>query len=411
MATSVSPARSGASPSFTLTATRPDRNVPIGRTTFALPAGLVGDLALPGLRQCELATAARGHCPASSRIGHVRALAGSGTEPPSLPGSVFLTKPRVPGDPAGLSVVVPAHLGPVDAGVVIVGVRIQLRSDGGLTTTSDPIPALQLGIPLALRRLTVTIDRHGFMRNPTSCGARPAFGHFDALGGGSADAASAIALSGCERLPFAPRFRVALGARHRTGPRSHPPLTTRVEMGSGEAAIRTAHVTLPSGLAANVDALNAACTPAALAAGTCSPHARIASAVAVSPLLGAPLRGPVYLVQTQPGHLPKLVVQLRGPLSISFEGFVKIGARGRIATTFPAVPDLPISTFILRFHGGAFGSLSATRNLCRRRLHLPATFTGHNGKVEHARPRIAVRGCPKPRRHPHRRRHRHRHRS
>ena len=68
----------------------------------------------------------------------------------------------------------PARLGPVDAGVVIVGVRLQLRPDGGLHVVSDPIPPLQLGIPLAIRTLTVTIDRDGFMRNPTSCGEKTA---------------------------------------------------------------------------------------------------------------------------------------------------------------------------------------------------------------------------------------------
>jgi hypothetical protein len=402
--TSVSDDQSGASPSsFTLTANRPDRNVPIGRMTFELPAGFVGDLALKGLTQCPLSVAAAGDCPASSRLGPVRAVAGSGSEPPTLPGSIYLTKPKAPGDPAGLSVVVPAHLGPVDAGVVIVGVRLQLRPSGGLTATSDPIPALQQGIPLALRQLAVTIDRKGFMRNPTSCGTTKPLGHFESLSGGTANVNATLTFKGCERLPFKPRFSVRLGARHRTGAGSHPPLTTTIAMGPGQAAIRRAHVTLPLVLAANLTAVNAACDPAALAAGTCSKHALAGSATAVSPLVSQRLSGPVYLVKTSPGKLPKLVVQLHGPLSISFEGFVKISASGQLSTTFPAVPDLPVSRFTLSFHSGHFGVLTATKSICRRTLRLASQFTGHNGRSVKLRPKIVVSGCPKPRHHTHRR--------
>lgn len=403
MGTDVGDPKAGASTSFTLTAVRPDRNVPIGGMTFALPAGLIGDLALKGLVQCSLKDAAHGDCPAASRIGTVAATAGSGTEPPTLPGTVWLTKPKLPGDPAGLSIKVPAQLGPVDAGTVIVGARLQLRPDGGLLATSDPIPALQLGIPLAMRRLVVRVDRDGFMRNPTSCGDHAALGHFDAIGGGSADVSSTLTTTDCGRLPFAPRLGAAIGGKHRTGAGAHPAFTTTIRQRDGEAGIRLARVRLPGALAANLTAVNAACTPEELAAGTCSRRALVATARALSPFIEGPITGPVYLVQRQVGKLPNLVVQLRTPIALQFEGTITIDKAGRITTTFRQVPDLPVTVFRLRFHGGAAGALTTTRNLCRKpALRLAVAFRGQNGKLVRQRPKIVLRGCPRHRHHAHR---------
>ena len=406
MTTAVSKTQAGGSPDFTLVANRPDRNIPVGRMTYDLPPGLVGNLALRGLVQCSLRAAAVGACPASSRLGPVVSVDGSGTEPPSLPGNVYLTKPRQPGDPAGLSVKVPARLGPVDAGVVIVGVRLQLRPDGGLHVVSEPIPALQEGIPLAIRKLTVRIVRDGFMRNPTSCGEKTAFGHFDSLGNEHADISSKLSIDGCDRLAFGPKIRAFIGAKHRTKVGSHPPFTTVITSGGEDATIRSAHVRLPKGVASNTRSLNAACATDAFAAGRCPPQSQVANAVALSPLLRDPVTGPVYLVKRPAGQkgLPRLVVQFRDPVALNLEGTVNIGKGGGIGTTFAVVPDLPITRFTLRFHGGAFGALALTKNICRRALRLPATFNGQNGRTVRSSSRMAVRGCRgarahKPRKH------------
>ena len=401
MSTAVSNAHAGATGGrFTLVANRPDRNIPVGRMTYDLPAGLVGDLALRGLVQCSLPSAAAGSCPASSKLGNVVSVDGSGTQPPSLPGEVFLTKPKVAGDPAGLSVKAPARLGPVDAGVVIVGAGLRLRPDGGLHVVSDPIPPLQLGIPLAIRTLTVKIDRAGFMRNPTSCGTKTALGHFDSIGSEHADISSKLTIDDCAKLRFAPRISAYLGARHATGVANHPPFTTVISTRGSDASIRSAHVRLPLGVATNTRALNAACAPDAFAAGRCGPRSQIATAVALSPLLRDPETGPVYLVRQTRG-LPRIVVQFRSPVALQLVGTVNIGANGGIGTTFGVVPDLPLTKFTLRFRGGAFGALALTRSICHGVLRLPATFHGQNGRTINARPRIAVRGCRKPR--PHRR--------
>ncbi len=395
---SVSTSRAAASPAFTLTVNRPDRNVPIARMRFALPAGLVGNLALKGLTKCSLAAAAANQCPASSRLGSVAAVAGSGSEPPTLPGNVYLTAPKAKGDPAALSVSVPAKLGPVDAGTVNVGARLQLRSDGGLNVTSDPIPALQQGIPLALRQLRIQIDRKGFMRNPTSCGTKPLTGSFDGLGGGNATASTTLTFSDCGKLPFHPRFRATLGAKHATGAGSHPPLSTVLTQRPGEAGLGRVRVVLPTAISTNLRAVNAACQPAAFAAGTCSSKARVGTARATSPLVSSALTGNAYLVSTGTGKLPKVAVALHGPLSFELDGIVTIGKGSNVTTTF-APPDLPVTRFSLTFHGGHLGALTASRNLCKGKIGLRAQFTGQNGKKLTTRPRFQMKGCAKPKKH------------
>jgi hypothetical protein len=189
-------------------------------------------------------------------------------------------------------------------------------------------------------------------------------------------------------------MRVFLGARGRTKRNAHPPFITVVSTRGTDAAIRRAHVRLPKALATNLRAVEAACEPADLAAGRCSKRAQVATATALSPLFDGPIRGPAYLVKRERG-LPKLVVQLRDPIALQFEGIVKVGSGGAIATSFPLLPDVALTTFTLRFRGGRYGALEATRNLCRGRLRLPAGFRGWNGKVARTRPKIGVRGCRK----------------
>jgi hypothetical protein len=395
MGTGVSNPQGGANTAFTLTFDRPDRTTPVGSVAFDLPPGLIGSLALPGLTKCSLANAAAGTCEASSRIGSVQAIVGSGGEPPTLQGSIFLTAPKVAGDPAGLSIYVPARLGPVDAGTVIVGQRLVLGNDGGLDVISDPIPALQLGIPLAIRRLIVNVDRDGFMRNPTSCGTKPATGAFQPLGGGATvNAASSIAISGCDRLPFSPSIRGVIGGRGLTTRLKQPQFTTTITQRAGEAAMRSAVVTLPKAVSTNLPTLRAACEPATYLARRCSARTVVATATAVSPLISRPLTGNTYLVRVPTGGLPKLMVELRGEVNLDLEGIVTI-RNSLVVTTFGAIPDLPLSSFQLKFRGGPEGVLTTVGDLCAG-PRLVSTFTGQNGKTAAQSPRLIPEGCTRP---------------
>ncbi|HEV7773300.1 MAG TPA: hypothetical protein VGO48_08470 [Conexibacter sp.] len=385
--------KSGGRTSYTLKFGRGDRDKRIGKVTFHLPRGLIGNLALSGLTQCPLADAAKATCAASSKIGGATVEAGSGPAPVSLPGDVFLTAPQVNGDPAGLSVLVRARVGPVDLGNVIVPVRLQLRSNGGLDATSD-IPQFQDGVPISPRLTSISITRDGFMRNPTGCDRRRSSGVFDGVGGGSVTTHAAFSLADCKSLAFSPRFAIKVGARGKTGAGSHPPLTTTVTQASGQAGISWVHVLLPRVLPSNSIGLDQACSQSAFDAGRCGTRAKIATAKATSPFVTRSLSGPVYLVK-QDRKLPKLVVQLRGPLSLDMTGQIKIGKGNKIATTFGTVPDLPVTRFSLSFHSGRFGIIAANANLCARKLFAPTELRGQNGKKQKDRPQITVNGCKK----------------
>ena len=384
--------RSGGRTTFRLDFGRGDRDRRIGSVTFRLPRGLVGDLALDGLTQCSLADAANGACSASSLVGSATAQVGSGPAPVTVPGDVFLTAPRVDGDPAGLSVRIDAQIGPVDLGDVIVPVRLQLRSNGGLNAIAD-IPQFEEGVPISPRLTTVSITREGFMRNPTSCGRRRSSGVFEGVGGGSVETHARFVLEDCRALAFSPRFAIAVGARGKTGAGAHPPLTTVITQPVDQAGIARVRVRLPRALPSNGIALAEACSQADFDARRCSRRARIAVARAHSPFVSRPLRGPVWIVKQEGGKLPKLVVQLRGPLAIDFSGQIKIGRGNRITTIFPTVPDLPVTRFTLRFHSGRFGIIGANTNLCARRFFAPMQFRAQNGERSDQRPQITVRGC------------------
>jgi hypothetical protein len=386
-------ARAGADTTFTLKFGRPDRDRRIDDVLFRLPAGLVGDLTLDGLDQCTSSAAASGSCPAASKVGTATVEAGSGPAPVSLPAEVFLTEPVVRGDPAGMSVKVPARVGPVDLGNVIVPVRLELRSNGGLNA-SAAIPQFEDGVPISPRLTSVTVDRSGFLRNPTACGKRRYSGVFDAVGGGSLRTSAAFTLSDCRALGFGPRIAVRLGARGKTRTNAHPPMTTVITQGRGQSGINWARVLLPRAIRSNLTGIGAACTQEQFDAGRCGRNANGGTATAVSPFVDEPLRGPVWLVRRGRGELPKLVAQLSGPLDIEIVGFPDVSDRsGKIVTTFRGLPDVPVSRFTLKLDSGRFGFLEAAENLCARPLPMPSTFRAWNGKSARRRPAISVQGC------------------
>jgi len=383
----------GQTTSYSLTFSRPDRDRHFDTATIKLPAGLVGNLALPGLTQCALEAADAGACRPSSRVGSAQVRLGAAGSQTTLGGDVFLTQARVAGDPAGLLVVVPAKIGAIDLGRTIIPVRLQLRPDGGLTASTQ-LPQFQDGVPTEIDSTTIAIDRPGFMVTPTRCGAQLYFATFTALGGGSAPAGFSGSLGGCEKLPFAPKLGVTLGAKGATAKGRQPSISTVLTQRRGEAGLRRVHVVLPAAMSTNLKALNAACTQAAYDAGRCGAGARAGSASAVSPLIAATLSGSAYFVKTTAGKLPKLVIALRGPLAIDVTGTLSVARNGQLATTI-AAPDLPVSRFALALRGGRGGVLINNRSVCAKRLVTLVQSTGQNGKKTTQRAATAVTGCVK----------------
>src|SRR5262249_2196148 len=97
--------------------------------TIHLPVGAVGSLAAVPL--CEFADVAAGTCSNDSKIGHLRSTVGYGDATLTVAGSIYLAKPDPahPGDAATIGVVIPAKVGPIDLGNVVLLNRIRLRTE------------------------------------------------------------------------------------------------------------------------------------------------------------------------------------------------------------------------------------------------------------------------------------------
>jgi hypothetical protein len=367
----------GADTALTVHIERPDRQARLLRSTVSLPPGLAGRLG--SVPACPVDQARAAACGEESRVGSARVVVGNGSEPLGLDARVYLTS-AYGGGVAGLAIVVPAKVGPIDLGTVVTLAKLKLRPDAGIDVETEDLPQIVDGIPTPYRTIDLTIDRPGFMVNPTSCAALPAHGAFTGAGGEQAGADATYQATGCDKQPYAPKLAATIGAAGQTGEGAHPPLTTVVTQAPGEANSRHVEVTLPAGLGADPQALGRACPQEQLDANACPSSAVVGSVRADTPLLPAPLQGPVLIVKPKGGLLPELALDLHGPISLRLRATVGFGPGGRLKTIFDGIPDVPLSRLALTFTGGKSGIVTAGKNLCgTSALKLDASFESHGG--------------------------------
>jgi hypothetical protein len=115
--------------------------------------------------------------------------------------------------------------------------------------------------------------------------------------------------------------------------------------------------------------------------------------------LDGPAEGPVYL-RSSDNKLPDLVVALKGPASAPFD--VELSARidsvrGGIRSTFAAIPDVPVSRFLLNMQGGKKGLIVNSRHLCHKpkRNRARSNIRGQNGRFAKTKPRVVALTCAK----------------
>jgi uncharacterized repeat protein (TIGR01451 family) len=388
--------QAGASSTVSVSVTRPDGHGYLSSIAAHLPPGLLGNVASVPL--CPAANVSAGTCPASSRIGGVEATAGPGSDPLQLPGTVYLGQGFGP-YPFSLSVVVPAVAGPYDLGNVKVRVGIQVNNDGSISVQSDPLPTILDGIPIQLRGATVTLDRPGFMFNPTSCAPQSLTSTLTSLTGALASPSAPFQVGGCGYLPFKPTFTVATQAS--TSKAKGASLTVRVAQKPGEANIHRVDVQLPKALPTRLTTLQKACTEAQFAANPagCPEGSDVGTATAVTPILNVPLTGPAYLVSHGGAAFPELVTVLQGQgVTIYLRGETDI-KKGITYSKFETVPDAPISSFQLNLPEGSHSILgaylpaNAKGSMCGQTLAMPTSIEGQNGSKLTQTTRIAVSGC------------------
>jgi hypothetical protein len=393
----------GQDSSFSLTLTRSDRMPALSQINASLPAGLLAHIG--SVPQCPAAQAAAGTCSDASAIGTTSVLSGPGAQPLALRGRVYLTGPYKDA-PFGLSIAVPTagQAGPFDLGVVVVRAGIYVdRTDAHVTVKSDPLPTIIQGIPLRLRQVNVTIDRSGFMINPTSCTPSTVAGAFGALSGATSNQVVNFRIGGCGDLDMGQRLAFRFTGRSSTKDGTHPGITAKLTDAAGGANLKTAEVKLPLSVALDPDNANGLCEPAQRAAFNCPKSSIVGTAKAIS-VLPHPLTGPVYFVRgvrTSPTGriirtLPKLWIPLSGDgVTIDVNANSEVDSINRLVTTFDNIPDAPISEFDLKINGGKHGiiTVSGKPGTCERDRTVASRFTGQNGDVKASTTKASVDGC------------------
>ncbi len=389
---------------FSITFSRTDQDQYLGGLSVKAPPGLLG--LLKTVQLCGEPQASQGTCGAGSLIGHTTATAGAGPDPVSVTGQVFLTGPYK-GAPYGLSIVVPAVAGPFDLGTVVVRSAISIDPHTAqITVTSDPLPTMLQGVPLQIKAVNVTVDRGGFMFNPTNCEPLSVDGTIVGTQGASVQVSSRFQAANCAALPFKPVFSVSTQAK--TSKRNGASLIVKGVFPAGEANTRSVAVVLPKQLPARLTTIQQACTQAVFAANpaSCPAGSNIGTATASTPVLAGPVSGPVYLVSHGGAAFPDVVAILQGEgVTVDLTGSIDI-KHGVTSSTFAAIPDAPITTFQLSLPEGPHSGLAAVvpakakGSLCGQSLPMPFTITGQNGAVVKQPVKIAVTGCPKTKKKP-----------
>jgi hypothetical protein len=375
---------------LSITIARPDGDQDLARVETRLPPGLAASL--DGVPMCGDPGAATGACPAASRLGAVTAQVGSGGHPVTLGGSVYLTGPAE-GGLAGLAIVLPGRVGPVDLGTVVVRAGLLLRpEDGGVTVRTSPLPAIVGGVPVSIRSLTLRLDRPGFAVNPSSCAPQTVVAALTGGGGAAATATAPYQATDCAGLAFTPQLSASIDALGPVGAKRQPEFRTVITIPPGNAATRTTTVALPSRLSLAAASIRDVCLVAQQAQDACPPGSQVGTVTAQTPLLPVPLSGPVYVAERPGELLPGLRLALGGPVQLRLNGTLGFGPNG-LVSAFDGIPDVPLSRLELTF--AAAGPLLVKGDPCAGTLmRVTGSLTGHNGAQATAPARVTVRGCP-----------------
>jgi len=391
-----------------VTLSRQDGEQRLAGVQVTTPPGLLG--VLKSVTRCPEPQASQGACGPESLIGEATVAAGPGEDPYVVKGGrVYLTGPYR-GAPFGLSIVVPTTAGPFTLtgnggpGREIVRAAVNIDPHTAqITVTSDPLPTILQGVPLDIRTINVTVNRSGFMFNPTNCTALVVTGTIASTSGAGTGVSSPFEAANCATLPFGPKL-AASTAGHASKANGTSFMVKLASAGLGqEADIARVDLQLPKALPSRLTTLQKACLAAVFNANpaACLEGSNIGRATIHTPLLASPLSGPAYLVSHGGAAFPDVEFVLQGEgVTLILDGKTDI-KKGITYSRFDTAPDAPFTTFETVLPAGPHSVLAANVpekakfSLCGTSLAMPTEITGQNGAVLRQTTKIAVTGCAK----------------
>ena len=408
--------QAGAHSNFTLSYnTNGDED--IRNLVTALPPGLVGNPQAAGL--CVPAQLINNACPGNSVIGNASSNV-TATVPPgisvplSASGNVYNMIPQG-NDPATLGIRLDATAAPPILSsdpVILIGHASARSTDFGLNTTINDIPRtatvtllgnIKQSVDIHIDTTSLTLRGAGpqFMTNPTSCGTKTTNLTATSWDGNNASGSASFNSTGCGSQAFSPSLSMTIDMSKGGDFFENPDLTTEITQPADQANQKRVEAILPSTVQANNSTLNFQCPAASFPLDpavpqSCAPNTQIGTAVARTPLLSQPLTGAVYLIQN-PGVLPRVGLDLKGPLPARIIGNATPTAEFRLDNVFgdvpPGLPDVPLTQFKLTFGGGKGGLIVATKKVCEGPSTYNAVFDSFGGQHTTQQATAKVIGC------------------
>jgi len=391
---------------FTVSFGRGDADQFLNGVQIQMPPGLLG--LISKVKLCEEPQAAAGTCGPESEIGETSVETGPGADPFLVTGGkIYITGPYK-GAPYGLSIVVPSKAGPytlsgtTGQGTVVVRAAISANPEtAALTVTVDPLPTELDGIPLQLRLVNATVGTNNdFTFNPTNCNKLTVGGALTSTEAAKASNSSSFQVTNCAALKFKPSFAAASNAH--TSKKDGASLLFKISYPKGaqgsESWLKEMKFDIPKQLPARLTTLQKSCLAATFEANpaACPAAAVIGKAIVHTPVLPAPLEGPVYFVSHGGAKFPEVVVVLQADnVTLELHGETFISKTGVTSATFRTVPDAPFETAEVFVPTGPNSEFAAIGNICTQTLTMPNEFTPQSGTEIKQNTKIAVTGCPK----------------
>lgn len=369
---SVSSTQAAGHPDLTLNITRPDKHEDLRDLSVDLPVGLVANTTATSTR-CEQSDATAGDCQASEAVGSFTASIGSGANTVGLTGGTVYNVVPDSDEPARLQAVIPVVVGPFDLGKLSVPVATSLRSDLGVTATTQ-LPLRYEGIAVHIRSLSLVLNGmvggNPFVTNPSKCQLNTISGEMTSDDASSNTDSSSFTTTGCDTLTTAydPSVSVSVDPNTAGTPTN---FSFDLDLPAESSSTSRVRLTMPEGMEISPgvgDGL-VACSEAQINAGGAACLATTANLGTVeltTPLLPGTQTGNIFL--ETPGttaatrYKLAIVVDLPGQLLIVRGGALidgsselvgglgsKNSGTGQVVADFPNLPDLGFTNLSVAF--------------------------------------------------------------